>query len=430
MSHETGNIAVMPIRSIRPGPSSALDFCPHVCPDDVVTWLQGTGEPLGLTNRLVAQRHALPPLELFVGMMSSKTLKPEHADRFRFRGLNGAGTTRTLSAANLLAIVPAHVSAVPSLVRLRAIRVDVLLLRVRPHPKPGFFTAGVMVDFLPAMLRAARCVIAEIDERLPITSQDALVAAEDIDVLTECDADEVLMPDPEPTEIDRRVAAHVAGLIPDGATIQVGVGGLPVAVCRALEHHRDLGVHSGVISDIVVDLVEKGVVTNARKGADAGCIVTGGLFGTRRLTKFADGNDMIQMRASDYTHNQQVLARLPNLYSVNSGVEVDLTGNVNSEIAAGRYLGAVGGQADFVRGAVASPGGRSIMALPSATPDGKYSRIVSSLEGRPVTTTRADIDIVVTEYGVAHLRGRSFGERAERLRAIAHPDFRDRLQLQ
>ncbi len=409
--------------SLRSGLSSVFDFSPYLCAGDVVTWLQGTGEPLGLTQRLVAQRHALPPLELFVGMLSSKTLKPEHADRFRFRGLNGAGTARTLTAANLLNIVPAHVSAVPSLVRSGAIRVDVLLLRVRPHPKPGFFSAGVMVDFLPAMVQAARCVIAEVDERLPVTAHDALVAADDIDVLTECDADEVLIADPDPTDTDMRVAAHVAGLIPDGATIQLGVGGLPVAVCRALEHHKNLGVHSGVVSDIIVDLVEKGVVTQARR------MVTGGLFGTRRLMNFADGNDLIEMRASEHTHNQQVLSRVPSLYSVNSGVEVDLTGNVNSEIAAGRYLGAVGGQADFVRGAVASTGGRSIMALPSTTPDLKHSRIVVSLEGRPVTTTRADIDIVVTEYGVADLRGRSFSERAERLRAIAHPDFRDRLQL-
>jgi acetyl-CoA hydrolase len=310
------------------------------------------------------------------------------------------------------------------------ILVDVLLLRVRPHPKPGFFTVGVMADFLPAMVQAARCVIAEIDERLPITAQDALVAASDIDVLTQCDAAEVLMPDPEPTETDMRVAAHVAGLIPDGATIQLGVGGLPVAVCRALMNHRDLGVHSGVISDIVVDLVEKGVVTNARKGMDVGRIVTGGLFGTSRLTKFADGNDLIEIRCSEYTHNSQVLARLPNLYAINSGVEVDLTGNVNSEIAAGRYLGAIGGLPDFVRGAVASIGGRSIIALPSTTPDGKTSRIVASLAGRPISVPRGDIDILVTEYGVADLRGRSFSERAERLRAIAHPAFHDQLQIQ
>jgi acetyl-CoA hydrolase len=299
---------------------------------------------------------------------------------------------------------------------------------VKRHPKPGFYTVGVMADFVPAFVAAARCVIAEIDERLPVTSQDALVAEADIDVLTECDADEVLMPDPEPDAIDMRVAARVAELIPDGATIQLGVGGLPVAVCRALQGHRDLGVHSGVISDIVVDLVEKGVVTNARKGIDVGKTVTGGLFGTRRLMDFANGNDALEMRSSEYTHNQQVLARVQNLYAINSGVEVDLTGNVNSEIAAGRYLGAIGGQPDFVRGAIASPGGRAIIALPSTTPDGKHSRIVASLEGRPVTTPRADVDLVVTEYGVADLRGRSFSERTERLRAIAHPDFQDRLK--
>jgi acyl-CoA hydrolase len=408
--------------------SSTFDFFAHLQADDVVTWPQGTGEPLGLTRRLVEQRHALPPLQLFVGMTASKTLSPEQADRFRFRVLNGAGSTRKLTAANVADIVPCYVSAVPALVRSGAIRVDILLLRVKPHPKPGYFTVGVMADFIPALVAAARCVIAEIDERLPVTGQDALVAASDIDVLTQCDADEILLPDPEPDEVDKRVAAHVAALIPDGATIQVGVGGLPVAVCRALGKHRDLGVHSGVISDVIVDLVEQGVVTNARKGIDVGRTVTGGLFGSRQLMDFADGNDALEMRSSEYTHNQAVLARVQNLYAINSGVEVDLTGNVNSEVAAGRYLGAIGGQVDFVRGAFASPGGRAIIALSSTTADGKHSRIVASLAGRPVTTPRADADIVVTEYGVADLRGRSFSERAERLRAIAHPVFRDSLQ--
>ena len=414
---------MLPARS----PSSALDFSRYLRPDDVVTWPQGTGEPLGLTSRLVGQRHALPPLELFVGMTTSKTLSPDQADRFRFRVLNGAGSTRKLTVANVADIVPAYVSAIPALVRSGTIRVDVVLLRVKPHPKPGYFTVGVMADFVPAFVAAARCVIAEIDPRLPTTSQDALVAETDIDVLTECDADEILLPDPEPDEIDKRVAAHVAALIPDGATIQMGVGGLPVAVCQALANHRDLGVHSGVISDVIVDLVEKGVVTNALKGIDIGRTVTGGLFGSRRLMDFANGNEAIEMRSSSYTHNQQVLARVQSLYAINSGVEIDLTGNVNSEVAAGRYLGAIGGQLDFVRGAFASQGGRSIIALPTTTHDCKHSRIVASLEGRPVTTPRGDADIVVTEYGVADLRGRSFSERAQRLRAIAHPTFRDRL---
>ena len=366
---------------------------------------------------------------MFVGISNSKTLAPGQADRFRFRTLNGAGNNRSLTGAGVADIVPCYVSSIPSLIRSGAIPVDVLLLRVKPHPRPGYYTVGVMADFVPALVAQARCVIAEVDPRLPVTAQDALVAAGDIDVLTECDADEILLPDPEPETIDQRIAANVAALVPDGATIQMGIGSLPVAVCRALVHHRDLGVHSGVISDVIVSLVEKGVVTNARKGIDAGRVVTGGLFGSRRLMDFADGNDALQMRSADYTHNVQVLARVQNLYAINSGVEVDLTGNVNSEMAGGRYLGAIGGQLDFVRGSFASPGGRSIIALPSTTPDGKHSRIVVSLEGRPVTTPRGDADMVVTEYGVADLRGRSLSERVQRLRAIAHPDFRDRLQF-
>jgi len=412
---------------LKTGRSSEFDFSRVLRADDVITWPQGTGEPLGLSRRLVAQRHALPPLELFLGMTTSDTLSPEHADRFRFRTLNGAGTTRRLTAANVAHIIPVCVSAVPRLVRSGAIRVDVVLLRVRPHPKPGCYTVGVMADFIPALVAAARCVIAELDERLPLTAHDALISDSDIDVLTECDADEILLPDPEPDAIDARVAAHVAALVPDGATIQLGIGGLPVAICRALTGHRDLGVHSGVISDVVADLVEQGIVTNARKSIDTGRIVTGGLFGSRRLMEFADGNTAVELRSSDYTHSQQVLSRIDNLYAINSGIEVDVSGNVNSEIAAGRYLGAIGGLPDFVRGAAISPGGRSIIALPATTPDGKHSRIVASLEGRPASIPRADADLVVTEYGVADLRGRSLRERAERLRAIAHPDFRERL---
>lgn len=408
--------------------SSDFDFNQVLRPGDVVAWPQGTGEPRGLTRRLVQQRHELPSIELFVGMCTSKTLTADHADRFRFKGLNGAGSNRGLTAANVLDVVPAHVSAVPGLIRSRRIPVDVVLIRVRPHPKPGFFTVGVVADYTPSLIEAARCVIAELDDRLPITSQDALVPRDAIDVLVSCDADEILLADPEPSQIDVRVAAQIAGVIPERATVQLGIGSLPVAVCRALAGHRDLGIHSGVISDIVVDLVETGVVTNAYKGIDPGCIVTGCLFGSRRLIDFADGNHALEMRSAEYTHSLKVMADVRNLYSINSAIEVDLTGQVNAEVAGNRYLGAVGGQVDFVRGAQVSPGGRSIIALPSTTPDGQQSRIVASLEGRPVTTGRADVDLIVTEYGVADLRGRSLSERADRLAAIAHPDFRNDLR--
>ena len=407
--------------------SSAFDFRTVLSEGCVVSWPQGTGEPRGLTRRLVAQRAELPSCEIFVGMSTSDTLKPEHADRFRFRALNGAGNNRVLTAANLVDIVPAHVSKIPGLLRAGLLKVDVLLLKVRPHTTSGMYTTGVIADFIPALVQAAKTVIAEIDERLPMTGQDALVKREDIDVLVQADADVVFLPDPEPSEQELLVAAKVAELIPDGATVQLGVGGLPVAMCRALSGHRDLGIHSGVVPDGVVELMQKGIVTNAKKGEGAGVLVTGGLFGTRTLFDFADGNREVELRSADYTHSPVVMARINSLYAINSAVEIDLTGQVNSEVAAKRYLGAIGGQADFVRGAQLSPGGRAIIALPAATPDGKYSKIVASLSGVPVTTARADIDLVVTEYGVADLRGCSFSERARRLAAIAHPDFRDNL---
>lgn len=407
--------------------SSAFDFRTVLAEGAVVSWLQGTGEPRGLTRRLVAQRAELPPCEIFVGMTTSDTLKPELADRFRFRLLNGAGTNRVLTSAGLGEIVPAHVSKIPGLLRAGLLRVDVLLLKVRPHTTPGMYTVGVMADFLPALLETAKTVVAEIDERLPMTGHDALVRREDIDVLTQADADEVFLPDPEPSAQELQVAAKVAELIPDGATLQLGIGGLPVAMCRALTGHKHLGIHSGVVPDGVVALMQSGVVDNAHKGEGAGLLSTGGLFGSRVLFDFADGNPAVAVRSADYTHNPLVLARINKLYAINSAVELDLTGQVNSEIAAKRYLGAVGGQADFVRGAQLSPGGRSIIALAAATPDGKYSKIVPTLTGVPVSVARADMDMVVTEYGVADLRGASFTERARRLAAIAHPNFRDSL---
>ncbi len=408
-------------------PSSAFDFRPVITEGAVITWPQGTAEPRGLTRRLIAQRAELPSCEIFVGMTTSDTLKPEHADRFRFRALNGAGTNRVLTAANLVEIVPAHVSRVPVLLREGLLKVDVLLLKLRPHSTPGLYTTGVIADFIPALVQAARLVIAEIDERLPMTGHDTLVRREDIDVLVQADADEVFLPDPEPSEQELQVAAKVAELIPDGATVQLGIGGLPVAMCRALTGHRDLGIHSGVVPDGVVPLIRAGVITNAKKGEGAGLMVTGGLFGTRTLFDFADGNPEVALRSAEYTHSALVMARIQKLYAINSAVEVDLTGQVNAEIAAKRYLGAIGGQVDFVKGAQLSPGGRAIIALPSATPDGKYSKIVAALAGVPVTTARADVDLIVTEYGAADLRGCTLRERARRLAAIAHPNFRDSL---
>ena len=407
--------------------SSVFGFETILRPGDVVAWPQGTGEPRGLTQRLVAARHGLPPIGIFIGITTSDTLTPACADRFQMQSLNGAGANRRLTAKGVLDVTPVHVSSVPKLLRSGSIHVDVALIRVRPTGLPGQYTLGVVADYTTALIQSARCVVAEIDDRLPLTGQDALVSADDIDVLVRADGDEILLLDDEPSEVELAVARNVAAAIPDRATVQLGIGGLAVAVSRALFDHRDLGVHSGVVSDVFVDLIEKGVVTNAHKGLDPGVSVTGCLFGSRRLNDHVSNNKAVALRSVEYTHNPFIAAQINSLFSVNFAIEVDLTGQVNAEIAGGRYLGAVGGQADFVRCAQYSPGGRSIIALPSTTPDGRTSRIVASLAGRPVTTTRADIDLVITELGVADLRGASFAQRLQRLSAVAHPDFRDAL---
>lgn len=408
-------------------PSSTFDFNSILRAGDTVAWPQGTGEPRGLTRRLVAVRHSLPPVRLFFGMMTSDTVSPDCADRFEMTGLNGAGSNRRLTAAGVLNVVPVHVSSIARFIDAGTLPVDIALIRVRPAAVPGHYTVGVVADYTRALVKKARCVIAELDERMPVTADDALIAADEIDTLLEADADAILLQDAEPSAAERAVALHVASTIPDKATVQFGIGGLSVAVAQALKGHRDIGVHSGVVSDALVDLIEAGVVTNAHKGFDEGRSVTGCLFGSHRLNAHADRNPAIALRAATHTHGADIMARLNRLYSVNAAIEVDLTGQVNAEQAGSRYLGAVGGQIDFVRGAQLSRGGRSIIALPSTTPDGRTSRIVASLDGRPVTTARSDVDLIVTEYGVADLRGCSLARRVEQLAAIAHPDFREAL---
>ena len=404
---------------------SQLRFASLLRAHDVIGWPQGPGEPLALTETLLSQREELSAPVLFFGLTQSQTLGPDLAAHFGLRALNGAGSSRRVSA--LADIMPCHVSSIPALIRAGNLRVDVALIQVRPLPSGGF-TLGVIADFTQALIRQARVVVALVNLALPATQGDACVDSADIDFLVEGDQRIIDMPDPQPSALEREVAQQVAALIPDRATLQLGVGALPAAVAQALAGHHELGVHSGVVSDVLVDLVERGVVTNAYKGRDAGQTVTGGLFGTQGLRDFAERSGAIDMRNVEYTHNLCVAATLSQFHTINSAIEIDLSGQVNAEVAGDRYLGAVGGQVEFVRAGAVSPGGRSIIAFPSVTPDGKHSRIVASLGDHPVTTARSDVDVIVTEHGAAHLRGCSLRERAQRLIVIAHPDHRESLE--
>jgi len=409
--------------------SSSFDFKQVLLPGDHIAWPQGVGEPTGLTAALMKQSSDLPNTTLVLGMVTTSTLAEAESSGFEFLCLNGAAGTRKAAALSNNRVIPAHVSAIPKLILTRRIPVDVALIRVRSTLDPGMYSLGVMADYVHELVHMARIVVAEIDERMPeTTGGDALLSKSCIDHFVTADGDEPLIFDPDPSTDEMAVAEHVAKLIPDRATVQFGVGGMPVAVCQALRGHKDLGLHSGVIADSAIDLIESGVITNRFKGIDEGVTVTGGLFGSRRTIEFADANSSIMLRRASYTHATKTMAQLNCYHTINSAVEIDLSGQLNSEVVGGRYIGAVGGQVDFVRGARLSENGCSIIAMTSTTPNGKHSKVVVDLGSSPVTTPRSDIDVVVTEYGVARLWGLDLPGRARALINVAHPEFRDQLR--
>jgi acyl-CoA hydrolase len=303
---------------------------------------------------------------------------------------------------------------------------DVAFVQVSPPDADGNHSFGLITDFIAAAVAKARVLVAEVNERVPFTFGDAVLPAARIDCAVRVSRTPVEVAPAQIGETDLAIARFVAGYVEDGAVIQVGIGAVPDAILRLLRDRRDLGVHSGMIGDGLVDLVEAGVITNVRKAIDPGVSITGALIGTRRLYEFADRNPKIGMRSSAYTHNAEVLSRLTRLVTINSAMEVDLTGQVNAEQTGSQYLGGTGGQVDYVRAGSRSAGGRSIIALPATAKGGEVSRIAVALSG-PVTTARSDVDVVVTEFGAAELKGRTLAERARRLVAIAHPDFREEL---
>ncbi len=395
-----------------------LDLARYLQPGDTVAWGQACAEPLTLTEALAEQRRRLGGIRCFTGISSSSALRPEHCDYLSFTSYTAAGANRGLARAGALDIVPVHYSALPQL------KVDVIFLSLPPQRPDGTFGLGLGADYIASFLRAARVVIAEINDQVPDLSCDPLLRADELDVVVNVSRPPAEYPAPATRDVEDAVARHVADLVPDGATIQLGIGSMPSAVARRLRDHRDLGVHSGMITDAVADLIEGGVVTGVRKAVDRGQVVTGFIMGTQRLIKLAAGEPAITLRDTRYTHDPAVLAAQTQLIAINSATEVDLTGQANTETAAGHYIGAVGGAVDFARGAARSSGGVPIIALPSTA--GSASRIVARLSG-PATLARADTGVIVTEYGVADLRGLTLAQRRERMLAVAHPDHRSAL---
>ncbi|ACL70653.1 acetyl-CoA hydrolase/transferase family protein [Halothermothrix orenii] len=309
------------------------------------------------------------------------------------------------------------------------IDVDILLATVSPMDKHGYFSFGVSVDYTKEVAEQARMVIVEVNENMPRTLGNSFIHISEIDFLVEHNRPLPELPVNTPSEVELKIGEYVASLIEDGSTLQLGIGGIPNAVTAALTDKKDLGIHSEMLTDGMVELVEKGVVTNRKKTLHPGKIIGSFAAGTNRLYEFLDDNPMVEMHPVSYTNDPWVISQNHKMVSVNSAIEVDLLGQCAAETVGTRQISGTGGQLDFVRGAVKSNGGKSIIALPSTAGNGKYSTIVPTLrEGAVVTTGKNDVDYVVTEYGIAHLRGKTARERAEALIRIAHPDFRDELR--
>jgi acyl-CoA hydrolase len=401
------------------GDIAALDLARYIRPGDTVAWGQACAEPLTLTEALADQRKELGGVRCFTGISSSPAVRPENCDHLSFASYTAAGANRALVAAGLLDILPSHYSDLPQILGDGPLRADVLFLSLTPAGPDGSFGLGLGADYVAALVGGGARVIAEVNDQVPDVGCDRRLTRGEIDVIVHTSRPPATYPAAPARPAEAAIAAHLAGLVPDGATLQLGLGSMPSAVARHLRGHRDLGIHSGVITDAVTELIEAGVVTGARKTVDRGLAVTGFLMGTKALITRAAADRTIQLRDTRYTHDQAVLAAQHALVAINSATEVDLTGQANLETAAGRYVGAVGGAADFLRGAARSPGGLPVIALPSTA--GAASRIVAALSG-PATLARADVGVIVTEHGVADLRGLTLDQRRERMLAIAHPD--------
>ncbi len=351
-------------------------------------------------------------------------VSPDLEGRLRVNTLFISANVRQAVHEGRADFTPVFLSEVPGLFR-QELPLDVALIHVSPPDEHGFCSFGVEVGITKPAAEAARVVIAEVNDRMPRTLGDSFIHVSKIDAFVPVSYNLPELPQGQPGEVQMRIAQHIAELIPDGATLQLGIGGIPDAVLYYLKDKRDLGIHTELFSDGVVELVEQGVITNERKTLHRGKIIVGFVLGSQRLYDFVDNNAMVEFHPTDYVNDPFVIAQNDNMVAINSAIEVDLTGQVCADSIGPKFYSGVGGQVDFIRGAARSKGGKPIIALPSTAKGGTISRIVATLKpGAGVTTTRNDVHYVVTEYGVAYLHGKTIRQRAEALIAIAHPDFR------
>lgn len=391
----------------------------------------GCGEPRTLVEEITRQADRLRPLTLMGGLLLGDYpfCASRYRDTFRWVTFHVMPALREALRQGQVEFVPLRYLDVPLAFGPGGPwAADAVLVQTAPPTPDGRLSLGVSTSYPLGLARSSPLVLAEVNRRMPRTLGDSTIELERVGAWVETDRALVPYPAAPAGDVERRVAAHVAELIPDGATIQVGIGSIPEAIVAGLGSHRDLGIHS-LLVDAMLPLVERGVITNARNTRHPGCMTLGEIMGTEPLFRFAHENRAIHMEPSSSIHDARVTARLERFVSINSAIEVDLTGQVNAESLGDRQVAGVGGQFDFVEGAYWAPGGRSVIALPATGRGGEVSRIVARLPaGAKVTTPRYLTDCVATEFGRADLRGLSANQRARALVRLAHPGFREALE--
>lgn len=390
----------------------------------------GCGEPQHLSQALEELVPSMADLAILHILSVGKTRFTEacFADKCRFQSFFVASASREAVAEGRADYTPISLGDIPKLFRSGAMPIDVALIQVSPPDEHGFCSYGIAVDIVKAATESAKRVIAQVNPRMPRTLGDSFIHVEKIDALVEHEETLLEVGQPLMNLVAEAIGSHVARIVEDGSTIRVGVGSISTAVLSALEDKRDLGVHADMLTDAYLRLVEKGVITNAKKNLHPGKIVTSFCLGSRELYDFAHNNPFVAFYPTEYTNNFQIISQNDKMVSINSALEIDLSGQVCSDSLGYEIYSGVGGATDFLRGARHSHKGKAIVVLPSTTLDGKKSRIVATLaEGGGVVTTRGGVQYVVTEYGIAHLHGKSIRERALALIGIAHPEFREDL---
>jgi acyl-CoA hydrolase len=354
---------------------------------------------------------------------------PKYRGHFRHNSLFVGPADRAAVNDGRADYVPVFLHQIPRLFRDRIIPLDAVIVQVSPPDEHGFCSFGVETLATKAACDCARIVIAQVNERMPRVLGDSFIHVSQITHCVETTAPLPELPRRPISDVERQIASHIAPLISDGATLQLGIGGIPDAVLKEIEGKRDLGIHTEMVSDGVMEAIEKGLITGRQKTVHRGKAILTFVFGSAKLYDYVHNNPVFEAHPAEYVNDPLVIAQNENIVAINSAIEVDITGQVCSDSIGARVYSGFGGQVDFIRGAARSKGGKPIIALSATAQDGKMSRIVPYLkQGAGVVTSRADVHYVVTEFGAAHLFGRNLQERAEALIAVSHPKFRDELR--